>query len=60
MWYYMDDESMKWVREDKLLALIGVIVRHLFKEAWWRETGKWLGPQVSHAPKIDEPRGKLS
>jgi hypothetical protein len=56
MWYYMDDASSKWVRSDKLLALIGVIVRHLFKEAWWRETGKWLGPDVAHDQKTEEPK----
>ena len=54
MWYYKDDASLKWVRSDKLLALIGLIVRHLFKEAWWRETGKWLGPEVPHGQKIEE------
>jgi hypothetical protein len=54
MWYHKDDASLKWVRSDKLLALIGLIVRHLFKEAWWRETGDWLGPEVPHGQKIEE------
>lgn len=54
MWYHYDDESQQWVRSDKLLALIGVIVRHLFKEAWWRETGEWLGPAVTHTSKVKD------
>jgi hypothetical protein len=58
MWYDHDDESRKWVRTDKLLALMGHIVRHLFKEAWWRETGEWLGPAISHGQKTDDLDGE--
>jgi hypothetical protein len=31
------------VIEDGLLVLLGLIGLHLFREAWWRETGEWPG-----------------
>src|SRR2546422_7956217 len=27
---------------------------HLFREAWWRETDEWLGPEAPHAPAPKE------
>lgn len=54
MWDPRDAETHKWVLADKLPALIGIIVRHLFKEAWWRETGEWLGVEAAHGPKADD------
>jgi hypothetical protein len=33
---------------DGLLTLIEMTRVHLFKEAWYRETGAWLGEEVSH------------
>lgn len=57
MWYRPDGVSQMWVRDDKLLALIGIITRHLFKEAWWRETGTWLGPEVAHSAKTEKSTG---
>jgi hypothetical protein len=36
------------VPEDGLLALFGMAAMHLFKEAWWRETGRWLGQEYPH------------
>ena len=56
MWYPGDPDSRKWVFGDGLLALVGMVVRHLFKEAWWNETGEWLGPEVGHGPKAQSPR----
>jgi hypothetical protein len=49
------------VFEDGLLALLNHIQAHLFREAWWREHGVWLGPQAPHGPPKeadveDEPR----
>lgn len=52
MWDPADTESYKWVLSDKLPALIGIIIRHLFKEAWWRETGEWLGAEAAHGSKV--------
>ena len=27
-----------------------MISEHLFKEAWWRANGKWLGDEAPHGP----------
>ena len=48
IWYPGDLDSEKWVVEDGLLMLLGLIIAHLFREAWWRETGEWLGPEKGH------------
>lgn len=53
MWYPSDPPENRWILEDGLLALIGHAILHLFREAWWRETEEWLGPEAPH-----EPRGK--
>lgn len=34
--------------DDGLLALIDHARVHLFKEAYWRETGFWPGPEAAH------------
>jgi hypothetical protein len=34
--------------DDGLLALFGMILVHLFKEAYWRENGQWLGDEFPH------------
>lgn len=49
MWYYGDPAENQWSFEDGLVALLGYIVAHLFREAWYRETGEWLGPEVDHS-----------
>ena len=54
MWYPRDPVENKWVFDDGLLALIGLVIAHLFREAWWRETGEWLGEEVSHGPQAKE------
>ncbi len=50
VWYQDDPPESRWTHEDGLLHLLGLIRAHLFREAWWRETGRgeWLGPQVLH------------
>lgn len=48
MWKPSDPPDQRWVAEDGLLALIRHAQVHLFKEAHWRETGKWVGPQAPH------------
>ena len=48
IWEPSDDPEHRWVARDGLLALIGHIRRHLFREAWWREHGEWLGEEVVH------------
>ncbi len=53
MWYPYDPKECKWMFADGLLHLLVLIQAHLFREAWWRETGgeqngEWLGPEVPH------------
>lgn len=49
MWHPADPAEQRWVFGDGLLQLIGIVARHLFREAWWRETGEWPGPEAPHA-----------
>jgi hypothetical protein len=56
MWYPHDPPEHRWVRSDGLLALIGYAIQHLFREAWWGETGHWLGPEAPHGPPAPKPR----
>ena len=55
MWYPKDPFENQWVFEDRLVALLGHIVAHLFREAWYRETGEWPGPEVDHLKIKSEP-----
>lgn len=48
MWFPRDPAPAKWRFGDGLLDLLDTITGHLFREAWWRETGEWLGPEVGH------------
>lgn len=46
MWHPDDPPELKWVPDRGLADLIEMARRHLFREAYWRETGIWLGPEV--------------
>jgi hypothetical protein len=48
MWHPDDPREKRWVQEDGLLQLVLHVGTHLFKEAWWRETGQWPGDQAPH------------
>jgi hypothetical protein len=48
MWHPGDPREQRWEFDDGLLALLGMTSAHLFREAWWRETGEWLGPEAPH------------
>ncbi len=48
IWYPHDPPELRWVVSDGLLSLIEMTRVHLFKEAYWRETGEWLGDEVVH------------
>jgi hypothetical protein len=50
MWHPSDPPEQRWVFSDGLLALLNHVQAHLFREAWWRETGEWLGPEAPHSP----------
>lgn len=49
IWYPHDSIDSRWVLEDGLAHLLGLTALHLFREAWWRDTGEWLGPEAPHA-----------
>src|ERR1700730_1860252 len=48
MWEPSDPSTLRWVFGDGMLSLLGIAVAHLFREAWWRETGEWPGPEAPH------------
>jgi hypothetical protein len=41
-----DPADLRWTPEDGLADLIEMTRPHLFREAYWRETGVWLGSEV--------------
>jgi hypothetical protein len=51
MWYWRDPPERRWTFGQGLLDLINHAIIHLFKEAWFLETGEWLGDEVLHDPK---------
>ena len=55
IWYPDDPDELRWVPKDGLLSLIEMTRVHLFKESHCRETGEWLGEEVSHP---ERPRVK--
>jgi hypothetical protein len=50
VWHPSDPDEQRWLPSDGLLGLLDMIAIHLFKEAWWRETGEWLGEEIVHVP----------
>lgn len=52
LWYPSDPADRRWQPEDGLAQLIGMIETHLFKEAYWRETGEWLGDEGPHGEQV--------
>jgi hypothetical protein len=48
IWYPDDPPERRWTRQDGLVPLLDLVALHLFREAWWRESGEWLGPQAPH------------
>lgn len=55
IWYPSDPPERRWVPEDGLLRLFGMIEEHLLKEEWWREHGEWLGDEAPHEPSLASP-----
>ena len=51
MWHPDDPRDQRWVFEDGLAALINHVAPHLYREAYWRQTKEWLGPEAPHSPK---------
>lgn len=48
LWFPQDPPERKWDPQQGLHALFGMIVVHLFNEAWWAETGVWIGEEYPH------------
>ena len=56
MWYPPDPPDRRWCFDDGLPELINHIALHLFREAWWRETGglnggEWCGDEAPHGER---------
>ena len=51
IWYPWGSQENKWVFDDGFNELVGHITLHLFREAYWRMSAKWLGPEAPHANK---------
>jgi hypothetical protein len=51
MWHPDDPDERRWVFSDGLGSLIDHVALHLYREAYWRTTGEWLGPEAPHSPK---------
>lgn len=54
VWFPSDPAERRWVPDDGLLSLFGMVAEHLFKEAYWRETGVWLGEEAPHSSPKEE------
>lgn len=54
IWEPTDATENRWVPRDGLHELVRHISLHLFKEAWWRESGEWLGDEVRHDPNVEK------
>jgi hypothetical protein len=55
MWHPGDPSARRWRFEDGLIDLVDAIVAHLFREAFWRETGEWLGDEATHTTGLSGP-----
>lgn len=59
LWRYDAAPENQWTPDEGLLALIQYARRHLFQEAYWRETGGydggiWAGEEAEHDGPKDE------
>ncbi len=52
IWYRRDPASLQWSLRDGLVGLIDLVRLHLAKEAYFRATGSWPGPEVHLAPAL--------
>lgn len=56
IWYPHDPPSRRWHWHDGGAALAAHICAHLIREAWWRQTGEWVGEEVPHGEEQPPPR----
>lgn len=61
MWYPDDPRHTRWVPGDGAADLVTRIAVHLIKEAWWRRTAEWIGPEVTHGDPdpLNDPRQQI-
>jgi hypothetical protein len=57
MWYSCDEPDMQWQLGRGLAGLIDIARVHLFREARFRQTGRWRGPEV-HLNDADVPTNR--
>ncbi|MDX6198990.1 MAG: hypothetical protein QOJ79_2141 [Actinomycetota bacterium] len=57
IWHPFDPPDRRWTADEGVAVLLGMAAVHLFKEAWWRDTGEWLGEEAPHG--ADEPAPDL-
>lgn len=51
MWFPGDPFNRRWSIDDGLVNLLYLVRNHLFREAYWREHGEWLGDERAHDSK---------
>jgi hypothetical protein len=54
MWYPSDPPGERWTLRDGPGALVANITAHLIREEWYRNTGEWIGAEVSHGLRDPE------
>jgi hypothetical protein len=59
LWRWDAEPERQWTGDEGLLALIQYVRIHLFREAYWRETGGydggiWAGDEAPHGDAKDE------
>ena len=60
IWYPHDPPERRWHRRAGGAALAGHIYAHLIREAWWRQTGEWVGEEVPHDQQPRETGGQCA
>lgn len=48
IWHPYDPPCRRWAADEGIAVLFGMAAVHLFKEAWWRDMGEWLGEEAPH------------
>jgi hypothetical protein len=52
LWYSGDHPDRRWQLSNGLVELIDITRLHLLREARFRQTGRWLGPEVHLDSKV--------
>lgn len=60
MWRESVPRKERWVVADGLVELIGHVHAHLLREAWWRRTGEWPGPEATHDESDGEDKAQAA